>query len=98
MSVYTVPAGYTGYLLKGTMSCQLSGDATGDMFVRYFGQTSFRVGHSFEVSGAGGPYTYEFGVPIQIPAKSDIDVRANVRTNNARVTAAFDLILIEGNR
>jgi hypothetical protein len=94
MAVYTVPAGYTAYLMKGTMSCQAGGDATGNMFVRYAGQNSFRIGHSFEVSGTGGEYTYDFSVPIAIPAKSDIDVRATVRTNNARITAAFDLILI----
>lgn len=94
MAIYTVPAGYTAYLIKGTMSCQAGADATGDMFVRYFGQTSFRVGHSFEVSGTGGQYLYEFAVPIAIPAKSDIDVRATVRSNNARITAAFDMILV----
>lgn len=98
MSIYTVPNGFTGYLVKGVMSCQAGADATGDMFVRYFGQQSFRVGHSFEVSGAGGQYLYDFGVPIQIPSKSDIDVRASVRSNNARITAAFDLILFKGNR
>lgn len=98
MAIYTVPRGFTGYLIKGTMTCQSGADATGDMFVRYSGQTSFRVGHSFEVSGTGGQYTYEFGVPIQIPAKSDIDVRVNVRSNNARITAAFDLILFRGIR
>ena len=98
MSVYTVPRGFTGYLIKGTMTCQSGADATGDMFVRYSGQSSFRVGHSFEVSGAGGQYIYEFGVPIQIPAKSDIDVRAKVRSNYARITAAFDLILFRGTR
>jgi hypothetical protein len=65
------------------------------MFIRYFGQSSFRVGHSFEVQGEGGPYNYKFSVPIRIPEKSDIDVRAAVRTNNSRVTAAFDLILID---
>lgn len=94
MAIYTVPAGYTGYLIKGTMTCGASADATGDMFVRYFGQSSFRVGHSFEVSGTGGQYIYEFGVPLPIPEKSDIDVRANVRSNNARATAAFDIILV----
>lgn len=88
----------TGYLIKGTMSCQSAADATGDMFVRYPGQSSFRVGHSFEVSGTGGQYTYEFGIPIQIPAKADIDVRAQVRSNNARITAAFDIILFKGTR
>ena len=94
MAIYTVPAGYTGYLIKGTMSCQSGADATGDMFVRYYGQSSFRVGHSFEVSGTGGQYLYEFAVPIAIPAKSDVDVRASVRSNNARITAAFDMILV----
>lgn len=95
MAVYTVPAGKTGYLIKGVATCQSGADATGDMFVRYFGQDSFRVGHSFEVSGTGGEYMYEFGVPVKIPAKSDIDVRCSVRSNNARVTAAFDIILDE---
>ena len=95
MAVYTVPAGKTGYLLKGVATCQAGADATGDMFVRYFGQDSFRVGHTFEVSGTGGEYNYDFGVPVKIPAKSDIDVRCSVRSNNARVTAAFDIILDE---
>lgn len=95
MAIYTVPAGYTGYIMKGTMTCEAGADATGDMFVRYYGQTSFRVGHSFEVSGAGGQYEYDFTVPPAIPEKSDIDVRAKVRSNNARITAAFDIILVK---
>jgi hypothetical protein len=95
MAVYTIPAHKTGYLMQGACSIQKGGDATGDMFVRYFGQSSFRIGHSFEVQGEGGPYNYKFTVPIPIPEKSDIDVRAAVRSNNARVTAAFDLILID---
>lgn len=95
MSVYTIPADTTGYLLQGACSIQKGGDATGDMFIRYFGQSSFRVGHSFEVQGEGGPYIYKFSIPIRIPEKSDIDVRAAVRSNNSRVTAAFDLLLID---
>lgn len=93
MAIYTIPANYTGYLLQGTASCQAGADATGDMFIRYFGQTSFRVGHSFEFGGDGGQYLYPFQVPIKIPPKSDIDIRATVRSNNARLTAAFDLLL-----
>lgn len=93
MAVYTVPAGHSAYLLQGVCSCQSGADATGDMFIRYFGQASFRVGHSFEVSGNGGQYLYPFTVPIKIPQKSDIDIRTSVRSNNARITAAFDIIL-----
>ena len=93
MAIYTVPAGYTAYLTQGTATIQSGADATGDMFIRYFGETAFRIGHSFEVSGTGGQYLYEFSVPRVIPEKSDIDIRASVRSNNARATAAFDIIL-----
>jgi len=65
------------------------------MFVRYEGTGPFRVGHSFEVSGTGGQYLYNFTVPPELPAKTDIDVRATVRSNNARMTASFDVILID---
>lgn len=93
MAIYTVPAGKTAYLMKGVATCQSGADATGSMFIRYAGQQAFRVGHSFEVAGSGGEYQYEFSAPIRIPEKSDIDVRADVRSNNARITAAFDMIL-----
>ena len=95
MAVYTVPKNKTAYLMNGTMTCQDGADASGNMFVRYFGQDTFRIGHSFEVSGDGGQYMYEFAVPIEIPTMSDIDVRATVRSNNARITAAFDLNLVD---
>jgi hypothetical protein len=37
---------------------------------------------------------YKFTCPIMLPSKTDIDVRVKVRSNNPRVTAAFDVILI----
>jgi hypothetical protein len=94
MALYTVPTGYTGYLMKGITSIEYGGDATIDMFVRYFGQSAFRIGHTGEVAGTGMPYMYEFSIPIPIPEKSDIDIRATCRSNNSRVTAAFDLLLV----
>jgi hypothetical protein len=94
MAVYTVPAGYTGYLIQGTCTAQASADGTGNMFVRYFGSQTFRVGHTFEVTG-GSQYLYNFGVPLPIPEKTDIDVRITTRSNNGRFTAAFDIILIK---
>lgn len=92
MAVYTIPAGYTGYILKGVASVQAGADCTGDMYVRYGGQAAFRIGHTFETA-EGAEYTYDFPIPIPIPEKSDIDVRASVRSNNARVTASFDILL-----
>lgn len=93
MSVYTVPAGYTAYLTQGVMSLKSGADATGEFFVRYGGETAFRIAHTFEVASA--EYFYAFHVPFRVPEKSDIDVRASVRSNNARVTAAFDFYLIK---
>lgn len=95
MAIYTIPSGCTGYLYKGVCSCQASADGNGNMYVRYFGQDAFLIGHSFEVSGVGGQYEYDFSFPIQLPEKTDIDVRMTTRTNNGRYTAAFDLLLIE---
>jgi len=95
MAVYTVPAGSTAYITQGVSSVQGGGQATGDMMIRQFGQDTFRVGHSFEVTSDGGAYFYPFSVPVAVSEKSDIDVRAKAAGNNSRVTSAFDIILIK---
>ncbi len=95
MAIYSVPAGYTAYLYQGTASAQVNANGTGFMYVRYSGETSFRVGHTFEVDGTGGQYFYKFAFPQRIPEKSDIDVRITSRSNNGRFTAAFDILLIK---
>lgn len=94
MGVYTIPAGYTAYLLKGDATAEAGKDASGFMYVRYADQTTFRVGHTFEVSGDGGEHSYDFPVPIPIPEKSDIDVRVTTRGNNGRYSVAFDILLV----
>ena len=92
MGVYTVPAGYTLYLTQGVMSVQAGADATGEFYVRYGSEESFRIAHTFEVASA--EYFYAFHAPFKVIEKSDIDIRATVRSNNARITAAFDAYLI----
>lgn len=89
---YTVPAGYTAYLTQGVMTIQNGADATGTLYYRLPGDR-FLVGHTFEV--ASSEYHYAFTCPFGVPEKTDIDVRASVRTNNALVTAAYDMILIK---
>lgn len=95
MAVYTVPAGYTAYITQGVASVQSGGSATCDMMIRYNGQDTFRVGHSFEVTAAGGSYFYSFSVPIPVSEKSDIDIRAKAAGNNSRITSAFDIVIIK---
>ena len=95
MSVYTVPAGYIGYLYKGTASIEAGGDATVNMFIKRHNNGAFRIAHTFELTATGGQYTYDFAFPPALAEKTDIDVRATMRSNNSRITAAFDLLLVE---
>lgn len=93
MAVYTVPAGYKGYIFKGDATVQAGADMTLGMYVRYGGVGAFRIGHQAEVSPNG--YQYDFPIPLELPEKSDIDVRALANTNNIRATAVFDLVLVK---
>ena len=95
MAVYTVPAGKTGYLMQVNMSISAKDAVTGDMYVRYFGENAFRIGHTFEVSGDGGEYDRELSFPIPLPEKTDIDVRLTTRSNNVRATTSFDIMLVD---
>lgn len=91
MSVYTIPNGYTGYLTQVICTTQNSHDMEGTIFIKPLNGV-FRIAHIFEASYDS--YFYRFDVPLKITEKSDIDFRAFNRTNNARITAAFDLILL----
>jgi len=92
MAVYTVPAGFTGYLvtldatIDGTKTCQML------MYHRLNGKP-FRIAH---VAESDGHYRYDFNSPLQLPEKTDVDIRINeVSGNDARVTANFDLVLLK---
>ena len=92
MAVYTIPAGFTGYMvaldatIDGTKTCQVL------MYHRLTGKP-FRIAH---VAESTGHYRYDFSVPLKLPEKTDIDIRINeVSGNDARVTANFDIILLK---
>ena len=92
MAVYTIPAGYTGYLttldatIDGTKTCQML------MYHRLTGKP-FRIAH---VAESDGHYRYDFTAPLKLPEKTDIDIRVNeVSGNDARVTANFDIVLLK---
>ena len=99
MVVFTVPAHCTAYLHQITTTCGKGGDATGLLYIRYYSEDSvdapLRIAHTFEVEGDGGQYLYDFAFPLTIPERSDIDLRATMRTNNVRITSTMDLLLVE---
>ena len=92
MAVYTVPAGFTGYLVTLDATIDANKNCQVMMYHRLAGKP-FRIAHVAETTGH---YRYDFNAPLRIPEKTDIDIRVTeVSSNNTRVTASFDLLLIK---
>ena len=95
MSVYTIPAGFTGYLMRLDVTAQ--GTATGSfkLFARPGGVGSFQIKHTAEVNGVGGAYQLEYPIPQSFTEKTDIDARMHTFSNNGRYTCTFDILLVD---
>ena len=92
MAVYTVPAGYSGYLVNFDVTIDSKKDCTVMLYTRKSNGLPFRITHMAETSGH---YRYDFTAPLKFDAKTDIDVQVdNVSANDSSVTANFDIILI----
>jgi hypothetical protein len=89
-SIYTVPSGYTGYLLKGSVSCT-SASVVG-FYIRYFGE-GFKLQHTAIVDNS--QYNYDFPIPLPFPEKTDMDVRGIVAAG--RCAANWDMIIYKNN-
>ena len=95
MSVYTIPAGFTGYLMRLDVTAQGTATGTFKLFARPGGVGSFQVKHTAEVNGVGGPYQLEYPIPQSFPEKTDIDARMLTLSNNGRYTCTFDILLVD---
>jgi len=90
---YTVPAGKTGYLYCGDCSVNLNKEITVKFYVRRPG-SAFMIAHVVELASAS--YRYDFPFPEALPAGTDLEVRVdNANDNNCRVSANFDILLLE---
>ena len=91
MSVYTVPAGKTGYLLQLQCSVDKSTDVIFQLMARPFGG-------AFNVKGQFGtfasPVNYTYSVPLVFAEKTDVEVRAE-SGNTCGAGAIFDLVLVD---
>jgi len=95
MSIYTIPAGKTGYLMRLDVTAQ--GTATGSfkLYCRDNGVGNFRVKHTAEVNGVGGAYQLTYPLPQPLLEKTDIDARMHTLSNNGRYTCTFDIMLVD---
>lgn len=87
---YTIPANTTGYLLRQSATTDTAATVT-LMYTRAFGGV-FTLVRINQVSTSG--FNREFKLPLPISAKTDIDFRTQVPTGSAKVTGAYELLLV----
>lgn len=96
LSQYTVPAGYTGYIMYGDATTFRNGagniGALVKMMVRPYGGT-FVCAFLAEV--VNGYYRNDFTIPMVVTEKSDIDVQMIVDGDNTEATANYSILLIQ---
>lgn len=91
-SIYSIPAGYTGYLFKGMASTSKGKDAQIFFKFRLFGNV-FRTAETFGLYQS----SYEGNRPyLPFPEKTDLRVSAISSSSSTDVHAGFGLILIKG--
>ena len=93
MSIYTVPAGYTGYIYQLDVSTAKS---DGDVFLVKRGQNdngTWRAQDVMHTNSNDIERVYTF--PLKIEEKADIEVRALSPTNNMKCAATFCILLVQ---
>jgi len=96
MAVYTVPAGKTMYIEKGTAThgTDTSGAYMTCRFVVREQGSVFRTAYKFDL--IGDHLQFEFELPLKVPEKADVEVRAICSKNqNNAISASWQAILIE---
>lgn len=88
----TIPAGYTWFLRLWKASAS-SWKAVDMKFLMRPLDWVFTVGHTFSLYQNN--YDYNFIIPVPIPEKTDLEVRASSSASGTKVTCAFDVILIK---
>ena len=91
MSVYTVPAGKTAYLMKLQCSVDKQKDCIFRFVVRPFGG-AFNT--KAQLGTFATPMNYDYPVPLRFEEKTDLEVQA-ISGNTMGGGATFDLILVD---
>jgi hypothetical protein len=95
--VYTIPAGYTGYVFDFLCSSGVSAVANAYSSIGLYGRP---YGGVFDntIQGRcanGGAFAIPLNYPIYFSEKSDIEVRALSSTAGANITANFSILLVK---
>ena len=104
-SVYTIPAGKSGYFVKGYVGVSDGGNASSRESVRFQWQTKPNngVNGAWAVKGeiecindGSGWWQYEYGIPAGVlPEKTDIRIVAKEASTQLGTVGGFDLLLVD---
>ena len=91
-SVFTIPAGKTGYIVfgKATVSDAKALELT---FWGGVGQTAMAQTHHIDIKNTN--YDYFFKLPAVVPATTDLEVRATIDSGTGEVSVHYDIILVD---
>lgn len=95
MALWTVPAGYTAYILRGSLSVGTSNTnqyVTGRLVARLLGGL-FRTQQKVTIQT--GFLDQEYPIPLEFPEKTDIEARAVSSGANNIVAATFNIMYIK---
>ena len=91
MAQFSVPAGYTAYLLNGNANMGKGNDGFGKFKYRMYGG-SFQTAMTFLLFQS--TFDYKFEAPLALPEKSDLDVTMLASVSGTSCSCAYSLILI----
>ena len=94
LALYKIPAHCTGYLTTWNVGVGSYNDTTTvSLYTRLFdtGYQSFRTRDIMDVPG--GYHTRNYDIPLLMPAKTDIEIRA-IASTGSTISSSFDLVLV----
>lgn len=94
LGLYTVPAHCTGYLTKWNVGVNsYNSSATATLFTRQIEAIAgaFRTRDIMDVPG--GFHTRDYQIPIRLPAKTDVEIRA-IASTGSTISSSFDIVLV----
>jgi len=98
MAVFTIPAGYTGYMrdwYAAASAAKRDSVHQIELVARPFGQV-FQMKHKSSISITGTSYIqHVYNEPEVFTEKTDIEIHANTDQADAGVSAGFDIVLVK---
>lgn len=89
MAVYTIPAGYRGFLVTGNISVEKNQPVVAQLMIRRFGGVLRSAG---VVSTFGVPFQRTWTLPPVLDEKTDIEIRAKAGATTS-IAAGFEIVL-----